>query len=952
MTTPEPDLTTEITPSVIRATIEGFAEKHSPRPVALRCHPDTAPRWTGTTSDGTPITAIPCVSTLAAREALRQRVDGEWLVLLTNRSEDDLGVGICAHLLGMRVRTIDPWESLRQQFRASHIAASLYSIADARKIALSLISDAPERGWPAAPGGILTKEHALDSYLAEHLKLATDAHDMRGIIAWSITPSTKTLLARLDDHTHDAIRQACLDRIAEAAGAASPAVRVLLDATRVNDLAAIGLVAHLLTDDSDHDAAERQQAQICLARAEQWWGGEPRSTHPALRAFGHSTTHALTTLLDTRHAVDGDLNRVLDRADTLLSEIEGLTLAQHSTLLPSGYRSRAERLGRALADHEPHRPDKLHAIEEAWTALEEHRLRSRVPRRREIFHAAVRLARWTITPDTAPHPDDSPATALVHVAQTHLDDGCWADAAINTAAVGVDDDHCARGIENVIDYAHAKRAREAQHFAGTLAEATALDTATLRSGLADHQHGVILIEDLLDRVVATVAGSEDSLLLIVLDGMSAGAATSITTDVVCNLGWEEICLPGTETTRRRMASIAALPTLTEVSRTSLFVGALAKGRSKDETEGFNHYLDHQLKRGGRIFHKGTVDSTRNGWAIAESVAHAIEDVRNRPVVAVILNTIDDALDRSDPGGTTWTADTVKHLKPLLEQARAAGRKVILTADHGHIVERRQGSIASHQEISSNRSRTAATPADPETEILVQGERVVTPDHRAVLAVSDRLRYGPLKAGYHGGAHPAEVVVPVIILRPTGAPLDELVLPPQDPRWWTGPLPASITSRPVAPPPTPKKRVTATPAPAPTQDQALFDVPAPTPPATPPAVHASAPPVSHDGQHSFGTRVTHTSTYQEQQRLAPRVRLTPEHIASLIDALDAAPGNRLPRVSVAQALGIPEARVQGAQEHVKQLLNVDGYAVLSVDADGTTLVLDRRTLEEQFGVTSG
>ena len=37
------------------------------------------------------------------------------------------------------------------------------------------------------------------------------------------------------------------------------------------------------------------------------------------------------------------------------------------------------------------------------------------------------------------------------------------------------------------------------------------------------------------------------------------------------------------------------------------------------------------------------------------------------------------------------------------------------------------------------------------------------DGDAVLAVNERLRYGPLKAGYHGGAAPAEVVVPIHVL---------------------------------------------------------------------------------------------------------------------------------------------------------------------------------------------
>ena len=76
--------------------------------------------------------------------------------------------------------------------------------------------------------------------------------------------------------------------------------------------------------------------------------------------------------------------------------------------------------------------------------------------------------------------------------------------------------------------------------------------------------------------------------------------------------------------------------------------------------------------------------------MADDVAAAIADVTGHPLVTCVLNTIDDALDRSDPGGTEWGADAVKHLAPLLDRARHAGRIVVLTADHGHIVERRQG----------------------------------------------------------------------------------------------------------------------------------------------------------------------------------------------------------------------------------------------------------------------
>ena len=35
-------------------------------------------------------------------------------------------------------------------------------------------------------------------------------------------------------------------------------------------------------------------------------------------------------------------------------------------------------------------------------------------------------------------------------------------------------------------------------------------------------------------------------------------------------------------------------------------------------------------------------------------------------------------------------------------------------------------------------------------------------------------------------------------------------------------------------------------------------------------------------------------------------------------------------------------------HVQRLLNVEGYPVLRVDADGATLILDEGLLREQFG----
>ena len=190
-----------------------------------------------------------------------------------------------------------------------------------------------------------------------------------------------------------------------------------------------------------------------------------------------------------------------------------------------------------------------------------------------------------------------------------------------------------------------------------------------------------------------------------------------------------------------------------------------------------------------LFHKKPLDSSRPGYALADDVEAAIGDVTRHPLVTCVLNTVDDALDRSDAAGIAWGTNTVKHLAPLLDRARHAGRIVILTADHGHVIERRQSSQRQYPGISSGRSRPAVPPAG-DGEILVTGRRVLLHDGTAVLAVDENLRYGPMKSGYHGGASPAEVVVPVTILVPGAVPAEAAeklrLAPPQEPAWWLEP----------------------------------------------------------------------------------------------------------------------------------------------------------------------
>lgn len=920
--------------AMIRSTVDSLARKgHAAGAVALRASLPGG-SWTGRSADGAAIRAERCVSALDMRDRLRSLADDEWLVLLTDVSSADLGPGLLAHVDGGRIRSVDVWESVLGQFQATQLATSLVRAPRAREIAEGLLKATPRgSAWPAASGGVLTREHAVDSVIYAALEIDVDGIDDITVLAWTFDADAVARVEALRGAVGDALTDACLDRLAEAFGPARTVVRPLLGSNLMTDIAALGVAVGVLTDETTMAPDLRVEARVARARLEHHWGSS-RPDDEAMRAFGAATRDAMTRLLAATETRRNGAERALDRADGILRAESAADFAVRSDLLPSAHGLRAQALGRALTALDA--GGSLADVEAAWAAVAAHVLTARFRADNEAIGAAVQLARWLAQPAAAPTdgPALDPGAELARHARAHLDEGGWVDAAINAASGGVDASVAARGIEDVVRRAVTRRNAEARRFAAALAAATSVGLTTF--GAPGER--VLPIESVLEQAVAPVLRGSDGrgVLFILLDGMSAASATTIVDDAINRLGWQESAVPGVDQSARRTGAIAALPTLTMISRASLFAGRLTSGDQAVERDGFTSFADRSPKCAARLFHKGTVDRTRRGWAVASEVGAAIADVTGVPLVGVVLNTIDDALDRSDPGGATWTAESVKHLEPLLRAAEHAGRTVILTGDHGHIVELRDGRhLRPATPTSSNRSRAGGPVSEPDDEVLVEGPRVVTPDQRAVLAVTDGVRYEALKAGYHGGAHPAEVVVPVIVLEPAVADVDsDLLLAPQEPRWWTRP---TAESPPAVPPATPapsapRRRRTSTLEEGPS----LFDLAPQDAPAT--ATHIS-----------LGNAVIGSETFRRQLDLNPRRSVRRAAVARLIDDL-ATSDARLPAVAAAQALGVPKPRLRGAQAQVQQLLNVEGYPVLRNDSDGQTLVLDVDLLCEQFGVT--
>ncbi|MDT0212469.1 BREX-2 system phosphatase PglZ [Rothia sp. ARF10] len=917
-----------VTPAMVLAMVDEASSARFRYPhgvIGLVAQPDPAAR-TDLERDGKVVRIRPAESALAVREALLEHRVGDWMLILTDRSEDDLGAGILSHFIWGRLRRPDPWEAVRHRFKANGIDPLLTTATANRDLATAILAATPPDGWPAAPAGVLTRNHAMRALARTTLGMTSETIDLISVLAWSVLPSAVRDLSELRSRHGDRLADELLAWLAENCGAGAAPVRALLERGQLGDLVPLGLVAHLLTHDTDFSDSERHVAQLALVRLEPLIGKQPRTV---VAEWGRATTTVAVDLAaDSRQAAHR--TRVLARTDALLEQLDANSLAIHSELMPRGFQSRlavvAEALSQGCATLQDDRERALAAavaVENAWARARAHRLASQDSAEVRAFTAAIRLWRWLLTTDVTPD------AALAERAQRHINVGSWADAAINDTAAGVDDATLSQALRHVAEAALARRDAEERAFASVLASWTTADQGASSAALTSGNGPVWPLEDLLPGAVIPMA-KKTPVMLLVMDGMSAASANEILRDAVDNLGWVEAGLPSAGV--ERTAALAVLPSLTNVSRASLLCGRLTRGEQAVELSGYRAITKDGARITAELFHKKGVDTTTPGALVNDGVGAAIDDPETQ-LVTIVLNTIDDALDRSDPSGTVWTADAVKHLAPLLARARSAGRVVVMTADHGHIVERRQ-SVMRGNFGSSNRWRPAGGAVGPD-EVAIRGRRVLA-DGDVVLAVSENLRYGPLKAGYHGGASAAEVVVPVAVLLPDAEtnPLDLTLLPPQAPPWWDlpttegGTAPVDVAHGIPASPKAP-------------QATSLFD-----------DVTLAAPAANVSASAVLADAVVASDGFRAQRGLAGRLIVDDQQISVLISRLADAPGQRIPLSSAASALRVSEVRVRGALVQVQQLLNVEGYPVIEVEPETRTVVLNERLLREQFGIRRG
>lgn len=864
----------------LKTLIDGVIEKaESPRLIAVRF--DGA--WHGPTeivvADHVYDVAV-CRSVLAVREELaRDRAAERSLVILTDRENRDLGEDVLARLAKERIIARDPWDSVKRLFGAVKLDPAL---ADHPWLASALLDAAPPSGYAPVASGCLDEETAWHALLSVRLGIEETRLDLTSLLRWTARRAGPKALGSLPDE----VRLGFLDRCRRQLGTAGAIFTAILRANRGEDGIPIGLAsAALFAEGTNGDLA----IEKAITRLEGALGGDSIERGGA-RRYALAAEEAVRSL-----ALAEDRHTLTARAERLLHEFKASDHAWRSSYLPSGFDQRRERLAAAM-DRALDGAGSLDDVEARFADVLSHARAQEAAR--EPIEMAVRLTRWLVT---ASNDLASTFTAAVlgYATQSALVDR--ARDAIQRGDAGPE--AWARVNRRLLVAARERRRAENQRFAALL-------VAAEKSG-EPLGESVVRIERVLDEIVAPLAKLSPVLVLVV-DGMSV-AVHSEMIETLNEHGFFERCAEGSRT--RRFA-LAAFPTVTEISRASLLTGSIARGSDDVERAGFESHAGLRAacsrNRWPRLFHKGQLRGT-DGLGLAEEVRAELADP-NRKVIGIIVNAVDDHLSKGDQTRAPWKVDSITPLAWILDAAREGGRVVVLTADHGHVLE--HGQTTQRNGDGGGRWRLASSELS-DGEVRVEGPRVLGGSNQAVhLPWTEDIRYCAKQNGYHGGCTPQEAIVPVSIWAEAHATFAGWKdARPELPAWWNRETEciSKSTVAPSAETPPPKGQ--------------LFD----NRPGSPP---------------SLVDRLLHSPMFNAQKKLIARAALSDEQIRAIVEAL-LEHGGTLTRAALAARIDFADFRLGGLLAHLSRVLNVDGYEVLTVNVADHTIRLNPELLVAQF-----
>jgi hypothetical protein len=829
-----------MTGALLEATVKQALERRKNPQLAIGVHSATPPD-----SDSVHELRVAwCRSMLEMREQLSSGEPGKLVIV---SPIEELADDLRARLYKRALLPIDTWKVLQQSYGARDV--------EGRLKADRILGEALLR-YPAVPvpGGLITEEIAWQVIGREVFDLGVrpDAVDL---LQWVHTKAQDRFTTASPE-----LRERLSAWLMRTSGPIAETFLAVAAAGHSRDAVAIGLALRALLA----DAANPELAQA-LVRVERYTSNRPLS-----REIAEAWAAAAEKLVTADQ---------IEASDRILNDLGAAQFAYLSRWSVRGNQQRIDDFAAELAPL-PRSTDTLERLitelrDRNWSTAE----RSILGR----LEMSVRLLRWLHTAD--PTLADFEECALWYARE-----GSWVDWARTRIRGGYERGPLAAALANLTAAVKERRERQNRQFAAMLA-------AWNNQGA--HFQKLIGVESIIERDIVPLALKEEPVLVIILDGMSFAVCRELSVELAARR-WTAL----SPDTLEIPPAVSALPSVTEFSRYSLLSGGLARGSQGAEELAWCTHSALVAASGKQhppvLFHKNDLSAMAG---TDSPVLREIADIR-RLVVGVVINAIDDSLSGPVQIAPDWNLEYLAVLRPLLDEAAAAGRNVLLTADHGHILD--YGTECRRHEGSDRYRPGKGTTAG---EYCLEGGRVVGLAVVTTLGV-EGIRYSSRpRNGYHGGITPQECLVPVMFFVQSGRPISgwkEVV--EAQPEWWLAgaPIPAKESKA--------KRK--------PKQQQTLF-------------------------AEDWISSLMASDLFRQQMDL-PGNRIQPDRLAAVLRALDAA-GNRLLRAAFASRMSLPLVRVNTTVAAMQRVLNYDGYGILTIDEASDMVVLDRPLLERQFNL---
>ncbi len=785
-----------------------------------------------------------CRSMLEMREHLASPDPGK-LVIVTPLEQQELADDIRARLHRHKLIPIDVKQMLRHLYEAREVD---FRVSGDAVLSAALLRCTP---IPVTGGGILHEEAAWQTVCPEIFGLPNARPDTAALLDW-IAGCAADRLASAPAELRDRLA-AWLKR------ATGPIAEILLSvaaAGHARNAISLGLALRVMLADQ-----ARPELAQALVRFERFTGNRPIP-----RDIGEAWATAAENLVPADDATED-----IQAGDRILHELGVWSFAFLSRWSVLGNEQLVDQFAADLAKL----PANTTHLETSLATLRQRHWPKSAKPLLDRLEMAVRLLRWQHKPESA-------FKEFEDLANWYAGEGSWVDWARTRIRGGYERGPLAAALARLSTAVKDRREKLNLQFSAALA-------AWNNQGA--HFRTLTGVESVVERFLPP----NQPVLVIVLDGMSYAVCRELAADPAMRR-WTR----WSPDAREIPPSVTALPSVTEFSRCSLIAGHLARGTQGSEEIAFA--ARPSVKQHPPVlFHKNDLA------AMADPESPVLREIANtkRVIVGIVINAIDDSLSGPVQIAPDWNLEYLAVLRPLLAEAAAAGRIVLLTSDHGHVLDygtdfrRHDGSDRYH----SGKPESAG-------EFHLEGGRVVGTSGITALGVEGVRFSSKPRNGYHGGITPQECLVPVVVL----ADREDAIagwheVAEARPDWWS-----ASELAPVQAPKSKRK----------TKQASLFV------------------------EESDWIATLLASDVFRQQMESPGNRIKAEQIATALRALDSGEG-RLLRPVFATRMNLALVRVGTTVAAMQRVLNYDGYGVLTIDEASDMVILDRALLERQFSL---